>query len=493
MQVLRLPGLDAYTAHLRQDPEEAGKLFRDLLIGVTGFFRDPDAFAALAGQVIPSLFEGRGADETVRVWVPGCATGEEAYSLAILLRERMDMRPDGPRAQVFATDIDEAALAVARGGRYPAAMVSDVSPERLGRFFAADGASYSVSKGLRDLCVFSAHSLIRDAPFSRLDLVSCRNLLIYLGGQLQEQVVPLFHYALRPGGFLFLGVSETIARHAELFAPEDKGHRIFRRRQHATTAAGVPLQVRTVARRPATRPWPAAAPPPHRAHPAGGAELRRAAEGFILERFAPAHVVATGDGDVVHQSARLGKYLEPAAGAPSRQLLAMARRGLRLELRAALREAAETRRPAVRPRVEVEVDDRRQAVELTVAPLPAGDGADPLFVVLFADLGPPVPRGDAPAPDAEGDGGAVAQLERELRDTRERLQAATEEYETATEELKSANEEMVSVNEELQSINEELETSKEELQSVNEELRTANLTGDPRDGDVSGILCVGPR
>jgi two-component system CheB/CheR fusion protein len=473
IRVLRLPDLDAYVVHLRQDPGEVDSLFRDLLIGVTGFFRDADAFAALAERVVPALFEGRRAEDMVRVWVPGCATGEEAYSLAILLRERMDAQPSRPQVQIFATDIDEAALAVARRGRYPASMMSGVTPERLARFFVGDGIAFVVSKELRDLCVFSSHSVIRDAPFSRIDLVSCRNLLIYLGGEVQERVIPLFHYALQPGGFLFLGVSETIARHADLFTPEDKGHRIFRRRQHA--AAGVPLHVKPAANR-AKRLWPAALPP-RQVHADGGAELRQAAESFVLEQFAPPHVVVNRDGDVVHQSARLGKYLEPASGAPSRQLLSMARRGLRLELRAALREAVENRSRAVRPHVEVEVDDRRQVIALTVAPLPARDGADPLFVVLFADLGPPQPRADAPAcarADPQGDG-AIVQLEGELRDTRERLQSTVEEYETATEELKSANEEMVSVNEELQSANEELETSKEELQLVNEELRTTNF------------------
>ncbi|HEX6014549.1 MAG TPA: chemotaxis protein CheB [Geminicoccaceae bacterium] len=475
VQVLRLPGLGAYVERLRQDPDEAGNLFRDLLIGVTGFFRDGEAFSALEERVIPRLFEGRGADDAVRVWVPGCATGEEAYSLAILLRERMDARAGGPRAQIFATDIDEAALAVARGGRYPASMMSAVAPERLARFFATDGAAYAVSRELRELCVFSPQSLIRDAPFSRIDLISCRNLLIYLGGRLQEQVFPLFHYALRPGGTLFLGVAETIAGHADLFAPEDRSHRIFRRRERA--AVGVPpLQVHPASHG-AVRPLPAMTRP-RPANAPTSSELHRVVGELVLEQFAPAHVVVGADGDIVHQSTRLGKYLEPAAGAPSRQLLAMARRGLRLELRAALREAARTRRRAVRPRVEVDVDDRKQLIELTVAPLPAPDGAEQLFVVVFADLAPPSAAGSAPDPAEAGDGpeggGVSAQLEGELREVRERLQTTVEEYETATEELKSANEEMVSINEELQSVNEELETSKEELQSVNEELRTTN-------------------
>ncbi|MGG5819095.1 chemotaxis protein CheB [Falsiroseomonas sp. HW251] len=470
MQVLRLPDMDAYVGHLRQDQEEAGNLFRDLLISVTGFFRDAASFAALQESVVPALFDGRGDDEPVRVWVPGCATGEEAYSLAMLLREHMDAHPDGPRGQIFATDIDEAALAVARSGRYPAPMVGGIAPDRLARHFAHDGVTYAVSKELRDLCVFSPHNVIRDAPFSRIDLVSCRNLLIYMGGRLQEQVVPTFHYALRPGGFLFLGVAETIARHADLFAVEDRVHRIYRRRL-VTAATNVPFQIQPFAGG-AVRPLPAAARPSRRAHAA--TDLRRATEVLVLDRFAPAHVLVDRDGNIIHQSARLGKYLEPAIGAPSRQLLSMARRGLRPDLRAALREAAQTRREAVRRRVEVQFEGLTQRIELTVTPLPAPDGGDPLFVVLFHDIGPAqLGAGAAAGSDAAGDD-AVAQLELDLRDARERLQSTVEEYETTAEELKSANEEMVSVNEELQSINEELETSNEELQSVNEELRTAN-------------------
>jgi two-component system CheB/CheR fusion protein len=482
IQVLHLAGgVDAYVAYLSAHDDEAGLLFRDLLISVTGFFRDPEAFGALEQRVIPALLEGRGADDTLRVWVPGCATGEEAYSLAILLREALDARPNGPRAQIFATDIDEAALGVARSGRYPAQMLASLSPERLSRHFVFEGTSYAAAKPVRELCVFSAHSVVRDAPFSRIDLVSCRNLLIYLGGRLQDQVLPLFHYALRPGGFLFLGVSETITQHAELFAPEDKANHIFRSRKHGAALAptALPLRVEPTGRGTAARSWPASIPPARRASAGASAELRQAAEAFVVEGFAPAHLVVDREGDVVYQSAHLGKYLEPAIGQPSRQLFAMARRGLRLELRAALREAVETGKRAVRPRVEVQIEDRRQAIALTVAPLPVRDPAvDRLFVVVFADLGPPIaaePSPDTAAAGTGGDADLVAQLEREAREMRERMQAAIEEYETTAEELKAANEEMVSVNEELQSTNEELETSKEELQSVNEELRTVNV------------------
>jgi two-component system CheB/CheR fusion protein len=470
IHVLRLPSLDAYIARLRADADEARRLFQDLLIGVTSFFRDAGAFATLAERVIPRLFEGRGPGEAVRVWVPGCATGEEAYSLAMLLREHMDDHPGGPRAQIFATDIDEAALAVARRGRYPAALLSNLAPARLARHFTPEAASFAVAKPLRDLCVFSPHSLINDPPFSRIDLISCRNLMIYLGASLQDQVIPLFHYALRPGGFLFLGIAETIARHADLFMAYDKVHRIYRRRD-ASAAAG--SAVGLLANVPGTaRIWPpriASRP----ATTARGGELRQMAEALVLDHFAPAHVVVNRDGDVLHQSAHLGRYLEPATGRPSRQLLAMARPGLRFVLRAALREAMETQARVMRRQVEIEGERERICINLTITPMPMREAGDRLFLVVFAEAPaavPAVPRSREPA--EQGD---TQRLERELRDTRERLQAITEEYETTTEELTSANEEMVSVNEELQSTNEELETSKEELQSVNEELRAANI------------------
>ncbi|MGK7869440.1 chemotaxis protein CheB [Falsiroseomonas sp. E2-1-a20] len=473
MQVRAVQHIATYIALLQQDEDEAAMLFRDLLISVTGFFRDVNAFSALARRVFPAIFAGRGADDTVRIWVPGCATGEEAYSLAILAREQMAGRNDGPRVQIFATDIDEAALSVARGGRYPASMMVGVSQERLDRFFVTDGATYSVSKETRDLCVFSSHSVIRDAPFSRIDMVSCRNLLIYMGGQLQEQVIPLFHYALRPGGYLFLGVSETTTRHDDLFKPEDKAHRIFQRRDGPVP--DLPIRVQPVAHD-VRRNWPSTAPL-YRRQVGGVAELHQMANAFAAEHFAPPHLLVNTMGDIVYQTANLGKYLEPAAGAPSRQLLAMARRGLRMDLRSALRQAIDQRRPSTRPDVQVEFNGLRQTVAITVSPLPPRDGNDPLFMVVFADIQPPAPRQDIPSPGATDTSRdhAIELLEHDLRDARERLQSMAEEYETATEELKSGNEEMVSVNEELQSINEELETSKEELQSVNEELRTTNL------------------
>jgi two-component system, chemotaxis family, CheB/CheR fusion protein len=465
MQVRQIDTLAEYLERLRHDPDEATLLFRDLLIGVTSFFRDRDAFEAVENLVLPKLFENVGAADIVRVWVPGCATGEEAYSIAILLRERLSQIDSVPRVQVFATDIDESALAIARAARYPAAMLANVAPERLKRHFRQDAESYVVAKEVRDLCIFSAHSVIRDPPFSRMDLVSCRNLLIYFNAELQDSVLPVFHYALKPGGYLFLGPSETVSRHGELFAPIEKKHRIFQRRPVLSGDVRIPSWV----------PKVTGARVAARGHIGirKDQRLRQHVEASVLEHFAPAHTVIEADGNVLYYSSRTGKYLEPEVGSPSRQILAQARKGLRLELRAALREAVEKRAAVVRERVEVEIDDRVQVIRLTVQPLFDGEH-DPLYLVVFNDLGPPVTHEQASLSRPSGDSGDVASLEEELRETRDRLQGTIEEYETALEELKSGNEELVSVNEELQSTNEEMETSKEELQSVNEELHTVN-------------------
>jgi two-component system, chemotaxis family, CheB/CheR fusion protein len=467
MQVLQIGKLQQYIARLRESPEEVTLLFRDLLISVTNFFRDPGAFETLEKTIIPTLFEGRGAADTVRVWVPGCATGEEVYSLAILLREHVDTLRAAPRVQLFATDIDENALVVARTGRYPRPLLENVSKTRLKRFFAGDDISYAVSKDIRDMCIFSAHSVIKDPPFSRIDLISCRNLLIYFGTEFQARVFPVFHFALRPRGYLFLGTAENVSQFSDLFAPVDKKLRIFQRRDHVISPLNFPTFT------PAGRGETPGAADMRRSPAAMASNFRHAVETRVLERHAPAHVVINREGDILHYSLRTGKYLEPAAGLPNRQLVAMARRGLRLDLRNALREAMHTRRPAARERVSVEFGDRVQLVDLMVEPLGDHD-SDPLFLVLFQDIGPPATPTDLPPRDDNLTEASSQHLEQELRDMRERLQATIEEYESSVEELKSSNEELQSMNEELQSTNEELETSKEELQSVNEELQTVN-------------------
>ena len=477
MQIIRIPRIEDYVERLRQDAAEVTALFRDLLINVTNFFRDKGAFEALKEQVLPRIFEGRGAGDTVRVWVPGCATGEEVYSIAMLMREHMDGLRAVPRVQLFATDIDDPALNVARIGRYPETLLENVSPERRRRFFSAEGGSYLVAKEVRELCVFSPHSVIRDPPFSRIDLVSCRNLLIYFGQDVQAQVIPIFHYALRPRGYLFLGTAENISHFSELFATADKKHRIFQARE--TERAATPLSLIVTG----TQPAPfgrhgvyGPGPPRTLSGAPAGPPLRQMIESHVVEHFAPPHVVVDREGDVVHFSPRTGKYLEAPPGTPNRQILTMARRGLRLDLRSAMREAIETRGPAFRENLAVEGEEGRvQIVKVTVEPLPQRDGAEPLLIVTFHDQGPSLSRGEVDQrntllhPEAD-----ALQLDQELRETRDRLQSMIEEYETALEELKSSNEELVSVNEELQSTNEELEASKEELQSLNEELQTVN-------------------
>lgn len=470
MQILQTGTLANYVKRLQEDPREASLLFRDLLIGVTHFFRDREVFEALE-RFIPRLFNGKGADDTVRIWVPGCTTGEEAYSIAMLLREYADRLPVVPNIQVFASDIDENALATARNARYPAALVRDIAPARLNRFFVREGANYHVVREIRDLCVFSAHSLIRDPPFSRLDLISCRNLLIYLNGDLQTQLIPLFHYALRPGGILFLGTSENVSRHTELFAPLDKRWRIFER-QNLVSRELVAFPTGTGHGR---LPSEMSRLIPPLSAPDGttalAALLRRIAT-IVTENFAPAYVVVNKDGEIVYYSSRTGRYLQPAEGPPNRDLLTMAQKDLRLDLRAALHRARETGETATTDDAAVPVNGERQRVRLTV--MPVSEAGETLYIVLFIDLGALATDNRAVKAPTGAEDDTIRQLERELQTTKERLQSTIEEFETSSEELKSSNEELLSVNEELQSANEELETSKEEIQSINEELQTVN-------------------
>jgi two-component system CheB/CheR fusion protein len=467
MQIGQLKSLSGYIELLRANHVEVMNLFRDLLINVTNFFRDPDAFALLESIVIPRLFEGKSASDTVRVWVPGCATGEEVYSLGILMREHMDTLSIVPRVQIFATDIDDAALSVARAARYPSTLLDGVSPERRQRFFASDGDSFVLGNDVRELCIFSPHSVIKDPPFSRMDLVSCRNLLIYLGPEIQNRVIPIFHYSLKPGAYLFLGTSEGIGQQGDLFVTIDKKQRIFQAREHVSPRSRLPLLISEGRSASAASEQREGRSGEHR-YP-----LRLSVEGQVLERFAPPHVVVNAEGDVVYYSPRTGRYLEAPQGAPSRHLLTMARRGLRLDLRAALREVTTTRNSVTRDNIVVDSDDDRvQLVSITVEPIGNRGSGEQLYLVVFESIGPSRARSDADRD--ERDAGETSGLERELRETRERLQSTIEEYETALEEVKSSNEELVSVNEEAQSTNEELEASKEEMQSLNEELNTIN-------------------
>jgi two-component system, chemotaxis family, CheB/CheR fusion protein len=467
MQVVQTTKLEDYAERLQREPDEVSALFRDLLIGVTDFFRDTAAFQALETLVIPKLFEDKGADDEVRVWVPGCSTGEEVYSIAILLREHLEKSSTPPKVQVFGTDIDEIAMGVARAARYPASVIKEVSPERLRRFFVHEAGTYRVVKELRDMCIYSAHSVIRDPPFSRLDLISCRNLLIYLKPGLQAQIIPLFHYALRPSGYVFLGSSENVSRHSELFVTLDRKSRIFRRRD---LVARPPLPLHQFL--PQMR-REAAGPEENNSGLLQRSDTLRRAASTIVEHFAPTFVIVDETGQTLYFSSGTGKYLQPAAGPPNRDIVAMARPGLRADLRAVLHRAKETGQRVVRDRINVQINGGMQMVSLVVEPIV--EGTEIAYGIVFTDRGPITAQDEPPRTDrSEGEDNTVQLIEKELQETKERLQSTIEELETANEEFRSSNEELLSVNEELQSTNEELETSKEELQSVNEELQTVN-------------------
>lgn len=467
MQVVQIEEIGRYIERLRGDPGEVQHLFQDLLIGVTQFFRDPLEFEVLEREVIPKLFEGKGAEERLRVWVLGCATGEEAYSVAMLLREHMAKLEVAPHVQIFATDIDARALAVARGGRYADSIAKELSPERLARWFVKEGATYCVVKELREMCIFSPHNLIRDAPFSRIDLLSCRNLLIYLNAELQDRVMPIFHFSLRPGGYLFLGPAENVTRHQKLFAPLDRRNRIFRRLETANRVLpDFPLSPRSERLNPGGEPtWRLQA-----AHPLTGRMGRRVEQ--VAERYAPSYVVVDEHHDVLHFSGRTGRFLEPASGAATLNLLNLVHRDLRLDLRTALHKAASQGARAEARNVRLGANGGARNVNIIVEPTEHSPDESPTVLVLFQDVGPAgegAATGEALSTDEH-----VQRLEADLRITRERLQTTIEELESTNEELKSSNEEYQSINEELQSANEELETSKEELQAVNEELQTVN-------------------
>ena len=465
MQVLQLADVAAYVERLETEPGELEHLFRDLLIGVTRFFRDPEAFHVLAQKVIPAIVEGKGAADRIRVWVPGCASGEEAYSIGILLLEQLQQQPSPPQVQIFATDIDEAALAVARAGVYPAAALTDLPSRLVERFFVQENSLYRLSKRLRETCMFAVQNVIADPPFSRLDLISCRNLLIYLAPQLQNRVVPLFHYALRDDGFLFLGSAENVGRHSRLFLPVDRKQRIYRSRI-ARAVPRLTFPADGSARR-------AGAPAQQRRIPVPEPSPGQWAHDIVLQRHAPPYLVVDEHFEVIEFSTGLAPFLDPAGGAASLNVFGLIHDQLRTDLRTALQKAKTSRALATQAAVRVARNGDRRLIDLVVEPRVVDEREVGQFVVILKDhpltteVGPPAPRDLAETT-------AVQRLEGELRATRERLETTVEQLETSNEELASSNEELLSMNEELQSSNEELEASQEELQSLNEELETIN-------------------
>ena len=500
MAVHQIESIDDYVKYQQQTPTEVEALFRDLLIGVTNFFRDPEAFQELEGQIIPKLFADKPAGGVVRVWSTGCSTGEEAYSIAILLQERMEMLKQTYTVQVFATDIDSRAIATARAGLYPASIETDISPERLARFFTpeSDSSAYRIHKGIRDMLVFSEQDVIKDPPFSKLDLICCRNLLIYLGAELQKKLIPLFHYALNPGGVLFLGTSEGVGDFGELFAVLDRKAKLYRRAGNLQGAPRAALERflppmtainAALSRAPDKTAFPAKLP------------LRELTEQALLQQIAPAGALVNAQGDILYLHGRTGMYLEPAPGETDiNNILKMAREGLRHELTMALHKAAVTKEIVRTLGLRVKTNGHYTRVNLSIRPMTTGPAAtpeSPLYLVILEEAPDPdiestqptaLPLASGGANGPESDTAAhIAALKEELRAKDEYLVSTHEELETSNEELKSSNEEMQSVNEELQSTNEELETAKEEMQSVNEELATVNSELNTKVVDLSRL------
>jgi len=464
-----LTDIDVYARYLTGHPAEVQALFQELLINVSSFFRDREAFALFKHEILPKLLADKPDDYVFRVWVAACATGEEAYSIAILLCEFMAETQKEFKVQIYSTDLDEDAIAVARAGLYPPSITADVTPERLRRFFVKDVAGYRIKKEIREMVVFAIQNVTKDPPFTKLDVLSCRNLLIYLEPELQDRLMTAFHYALKPDGVLFLSSSESTGKNADLFAPLNRKWKFYR---------AVHTGVITLSAMSDSLDWTVttgANRPNERALMTKKTNLAELSRRVLLDSYAPASVITDTNGNVLYVYGDTGKYLRPPPGPPSASLVDMAREGLQVELLAALRSAGQGQ-PVLAREVSVKTNGDFQLISLSVRLLPDHDGDQRLLLVSFQDI---IARSMTAKrrrrrPEALVASERVDELEQELAYTKDNLQSTIEEMQASAEELKSTNEEMQSTNEELQSTNEELETSKEELQSVNEELITVN-------------------
>lgn len=479
MLLHKIDNTNDYVRLLNERPAEVDLLYYELLINVTAFFRDPEAFDALVQEVFPKIVQGRSPSDPIRIWVAGCSTGEEAYSLAIALIEYMDELSVNIPIQIFATDIDSQAIEKARAGVFPESIAQDVPARRLARYFTKVDQGYLISKHIRDMCLFAKQNVVKDPPFSRLDLVSCRNLMIYLGPVLQKKALSLFHYALKPTGFLFLGVAETIGKYAEMYKTIDAKHKIYVKKAIATPMHfdfSAPLfNIHELATGERER----------QAAVLAGQDMQRAVDRVLMKKYCPASVVINDQMDIVQFRGQTGEFLEPAPGEASFSLLRMAREGLAMELRETVAQATSTRAVARKEGIRFRRGDTMLRVTIEVAPLAeyAGPG---FFLVVFQAIKERSAEADTGTANSE-QAERVRALEQELMSTKEYLQSVIEQDETINEELRSANEEILSSNEELQSTNEELETAKEELQSVNEELSTVNEELETRNRELSQL------
>jgi two-component system CheB/CheR fusion protein len=471
MGLHRIDKHEIYVRYLRENPNEIDALFRELLIGVTNFFRDAESFDILKSAVIPELFDQIENGSTFRAWIPGCSTGEEVYSIAIVLRECLENVSKQIDIQLFGTDIDKFAIDSAREGLFPASIASEVSKDRLKRYFTKEDDYYRIRKEIRDTAVFSVQDVMKDPPFSRLNLLCCRNLLIYLNSEAQKRLLPLFHYTLSPNGILVLGSSETIGGFSSLFKIVDKKWKIFKRqevpnslRQIVNFPSGTFTGEQTEINLPITPVTQ-------------GVDLVQVTQNAILNRFSPTGILTDGKGEILHIQGRTGKYLEKPSGPPTNNIVDSAREGLRIELSSALRTAKLSGKMETRKRVSVKTNGDVQLIDLHVCPPQTHSELGGNFLIVFEDIDNnliPLNSKQEMKEISLIETPRIAELEKELQITRESHQTTIEELESSNEELKSTNEEMQSSNEELQSTNEEMESSKEELQSLNEELQTVN-------------------
>ena len=480
MVLHKLDGLREYVKYVQENPNELQALYQDILIHVTRFFREPASFEALKEHVLPVAVGHHGREQPIRLWVCGCSTGEEAYSLAITVLEFLDEMGQSTPMQLFATDVSESAIEHARDGIYPESIAADVSPERLARFFVKTEGGYRISKRVRDVCVFARQDVTRDPPFSRLDVILCRNVLIYMGADLQEKVMTVFHYALRAAGVLMLGHSETVGSSSDLFAVMDKRHRFFQKKANALPAQAL------------SGDYPGLVPAGPRKlfgqERDDGRAIQQEAERVVQDRYGPPGVVIDDNMQIVQFRGQTGLFLEPASGDPSLNVLKMAREGLLYGLRSVLTGVRKSEGPVRKDGLRVRSNGGWLDVDVEAMPLTSTQ--KPHYLILFHWQGdrhqkPAVRPGRQKRRPPERE--SLAHLERELQSSREYLQSIIQELEAANEELQSANEEILSANEELQSTNEELDTAKEELQSTNEELNTVNEELHGRNEELSRV------
>jgi two-component system, chemotaxis family, CheB/CheR fusion protein len=477
MHVHQIDNIEDYQTYLTRSEREIQVLFKDLLIGVTSFFRDSEAFAVLKEKYVPGLLADKPEGAMVRIWVTGCSTGEEAYSMAILLQECMENMNRHFSVQIFATDIDQDAINTARAGLYPLSISADLDPVRLKQFFTKEDNHFKIKKPIREMLVFALQDLIKDPPFTKMDIITCRNLLIYLEPELQKKLFPLFHYSLKPDGLLFIGSSESLGQETTLFEIYDRKWKIFKRKSGLSKAN--PILHLPV---PASPEDPPAIKTPEAVTRAEDINNFKLVETILQESDTPPCVIIDEKLNIVYIHGRTGKYLEPAAGRACFNILDMARPSLKTVLASAIRKATSTKQEVVRKDVDVADNGGAITIDLTVKPVLAYGALHGMLMVVFNDAKKAKTK---PKPRAPQKNDTISRLEQELQYTKENLQTTIEELETANEEMQSTNEELQSTNEELQSTNEEMETSKEELQSLNEESATVNAELQSRFNELS--------